>query len=470
MVVGEVASTVDLLVVGGGPGGYAAALHGARLGRSVTLVEREAVGGTCLNVGCIPSKALIEVADAHTVGQRVRSWGLETTSTVDMTGVRAHLSDLVAGLTDGVRGLLAQAGVVTVEGHARFTRPGRVSVERGDALELLDYRDAVVATGSRPIGLTEVPIDGDRIVESADLLFSDSLPERLVLVGGGYVGVELGCAFAKLGSEVTIVEAADRILPGFDARTSRQVATGLRDLGIGLCVGHYAVGLDDHGLRIQPADPEAGSDGSDLVTLPADRICVVVGRRPNSDTVAIERAGADVGADGLVVVDPTRRAADHLYAVGDLTAGPALAHKATAEAEVAVDAACGRPAAFDPTAIPLVVFSDPQVLSVGLDRDAAAAAGMDPTVARFPLGASGRARTQGRTEGTVTMVADAYGTVVGVQAVGAHVAELAGEAALAVETAATVEDLAGTIHAHPTLGEALMEAALGLAGRPVHGR
>ncbi len=469
MVVGEVATSVDLLVVGGGPGGYVAALHGARLGRTVTLVERDAVGGTCLNVGCIPSKALIEVAEAHALGDRVRSWGLQATSTVDMAGVRAHLSDVVAGLTDGVRGLLADAGVTTMPGHARFTRPGRVSVEHGDTVEFLDYADAIVATGSRPVDLPDVPVDGDRVVDSAALLFADSLPERLVLVGGGYVGVELGCAFAKLGSEVTLVEAADRILPGFDARTSRQVERGLRDLGVGLCVGHRAVGLDDHGLVIAGA-PAGGADPSEPVTLPLDRICVVVGRRPNSDSVSIDRAGATVGDDGLVVVDGQRRAAEHLYAIGDLTDGPALAHKATAEAEVAVDAACGRPAAFDPTAIPLVVFSDPQVLSVGLDRDAATAAGLYPEVARFPLGASGRARTQGRTDGTVTVVADAEGTVVGVQAVGAHVAELAGEAVLAVETAATVEDLAGTIHAHPTLGEALMEAALGLAGRPVHGR
>jgi len=469
MVVGEVATSVDLLVVGGGPGGYAAALHGTRLGRSVTLVEREAVGGTCLNVGCIPSKALIEVADAHALGTRVRSWGLDATSAVDMAGVRSHLTQVVAGLTDGVRGLLAGAGVTTMAGHARFTRPGRVSVEHGETMEFLDYRDAIVATGSRPIELPDVPVDGDLVVDSANLLFADELPERLVLVGGGYVGVELGCAFAKLGSEVTIVEATDRILPGFDARTSRQVERGLRDLDIGLCVGHRAIGLDDHGLVIAGA-PAGGADRSDPVTLPADRICVVVGRRPNSDTVAIDRAGATVADDGLVTVDRERRAAEHLYAIGDLTPGPALAHKASAEAEVAADAACGRPAAFDPAAIPLVVFGDPQVLSVGLDRDAATDAGLDPSVARFPLAASGRARTLGRPEGTVTVVADAEGTVVGVQAVGAHVAELAGEAALAVETAATVEDLAGTIHAHPTLGEAIMEAALGMLGRPVHAR
>ncbi len=463
MVVGEVSSPVDLMVVGGGPGGYSAALHAARLGRSVTLVERAELGGTCLNVGCIPSKALIEVADAHSLGARVRSWGLDAKSSVDMASVRCHLNEMVVNLTDGVQGLLANAGVSVTVGHARFTRPGRVSVERDDVLEFLDYQDAIVATGSRPIVLPEVPTDGKTVVDSADLLFADTLPDRLVLVGGGYVGVELGCAFAKLGSEVTIVEVANQVLPSFDGRTSRQVARGLRDLGIGLCLGHRAVGVDADGLIIQ------NSNGDQLV-LPADRVCIVAGRQPNSDTVAIERAGAIVDPNGFVRVDTSRRANEHLYAIGDLTLGPALAHKATAEAEVAADAACGRPATFNPAAIPLIVFGDPQVLSVGIDPEAAENAGLKPSVARFPLSASGRAHTQGRTEGTVTVVADEEGTVIGVQAVGAHVAELAGEATLAVETAATVEDLAGTIHAHPTLGESLMEAALGIAGRPIHSR
>jgi dihydrolipoamide dehydrogenase len=312
-----------------------------------------------------------------------------------------------------------------------------------------------------------VPLDGDRVVGSAELLSTDTLPDRLVLVGGGYVGIELGCAFAKLGSEVTIVESEDRVLASFGVRTTRLVERGLRGLGVGLCLGHLAVGVDDHGLIVEQV---GGENSGARVTLPADRIGVVVGRRPDADSVAMTRSGATLEPSGHVAVDATRRAADGVYAIGDLTSGPALAHKATAEAEVAADAACGLPAAFDPTTIPMVVFGDPQVMTVGLTRDEATKAGMEPSAFQFPLGASGRARTMGDTEGTVTVVADTDGTVIGVQAVGAHVAELAGEAVLAVETAATVEDLAGTIHAHPTMGETLMEAALGLAGRPIHTR
>ncbi|MDG2428665.1 MAG: dihydrolipoyl dehydrogenase [Acidimicrobiales bacterium] len=467
MVVGEVASPVDLMVIGGGPGGYAAALHAARLGRTVTLVERNAVGGACLNVGCIPSKTLIEVANAHALSQRVRSWGVDTSSRVDMAQVRSHLTEVVGDLTSGISTLLTAAGVHLITGHARFTRPGRVSVEHDETVEFYDPSDVIVASGSRPIELSNVPIDGDLVVGSAELLFAEVLPQQLVLVGGGYIGIELGCAFAKLGSEVTIVEAEHHVLPDFDARTTRLVERGLRRLGIGLCLGHRAVGTDEHGLVVQNV---SNGESGERLTLPADRIAVVVGRRPDASSAAIDKSGATIEPSGHVQVDVTRRAADGVYAIGDLTAGPALAHKAIAEAEVAADTACGRRAAFNPTTIPMVVFGDPQVMAVGLTSEKAASAGLDPSVFRFPLGASGRARTMGDSEGTVTVVADAAGTVVGIHAVGSHVAELAGEAALAVEMAATVEDLAGTIHAHPTIGESIMEAALGLAGRPVHTR
>ena len=460
MVVGEVASPVDLLVIGGGPGGYAAALHAARLGREVTLVEREELGGACLNVGCIPSKALIEVADAVAAPGRVAAWGVRATTEVDMVGVSEHLMAVVGDLTSGVAGLLERSGVHVKPGIARFSRPNRVAVEHDALVEHLEFRHAIVATGSRPIELPGLPLDGERVVGSAELLFTTDLPADLVLVGGGYIGVELACAFAKFGSRVTIVEVEDRLLPGFGKRIGRAVERGLRNLGVGLCLAHRAVEANEDGLVV------SGPDG-DLV-LPADRIGVLIGRRPNSDSVGITEAGATIDGHGLVVVDAQRRATDRVFAIGDLTDGPALAHKATAEAEVAAEAACGRPAAFDPTCIPMIVFGDPQVLSVGLDRDAAAAAGVVAASSRFPFAASGRARTLGDTEGYVEVVADEAGTVIGVHAVGAHVAELAGEAALAVETAATVEDLAGTIHAHPTMGESIMEAALGLAGRSVH--
>ena len=387
--------------------------------------------------------------------------GVKATAAVDMVGVHDHLLAVVGDLTSGVAGLLEGAGVRVMSGTARFSRPNRVAVELDELVEHLEFRHAIAATGSRPIELPGLPLDGERVVGSAELLFSTELPDELVLVGGGYVGVELACAFAKLGSRVTVVEVEDRVLPSFGKRIGRTVERGLRDLGIGLCLGHSATGVNDDGLAV------SGPDG-DLV-LHADRIGVVVGRRPNSDTVGISETGASLDERGLVLVDEQRRATDRVFAIGDLTDGPALAHKATAEAEVAVDAACDRPSAFDPTCIP----DDRVRRPAGSLRRARPRCGrrsgpgtdLLPVSVRRPPAGHG---TLGDTGGYVEVVADEAGTVIGVQAVGAHVAELAGEAALAVETAATVEDLAGTIHAHPTLGESIMEAALGLAGRPVH--
>jgi len=460
VVVGEIAEAVDLLVIGGGSGGYAAALHAARLGRQVTLVERGHLGGTCLNVGCIPSKALIEVADAMATPGRVAPWGVTATATLDMSAVQAYLRDVVDKLTGGLERLLNRAGVVILAGEAHFIKPNRVVVEHGTTVEYLDFRQAIVATGSRPIELADVPIDGTRVLSSADLLSTECLPEEMVLIGGGYVGVELGCAFAKLGSRVTIVEAESTILPGFDDRISRTVTRGLRNLGVGICCNSTAIGIEEAGLVV------SGPTGT--TSLPTDKVAIVVGRRPNSDLVALGDAGATLDEHGLVIVDSGRRATEKVFAIGDLTAGPALAHKATAEAEVAADVACGRANAFDPTCIPLVVFSDPQVVVVGMTKVTAAAVGLAATSSQFPLVASGRARTLGEVDGFVTVVADEDGTVIGVQAVGSHVAELAGEAALAVETATTIEDLAGTIHAHPTLGEAFTEASMALVGRPLH--
>ena len=310
MVVGEVASTTDLLVVGAGPGGYAAALHASRLGRKVTLVERAELGGTCLNVGCIPSKALIEVAELAALPGRVASWGVSSSVEVDMPAVRAHLSELVSDLTSGIATLLSRAGVRVVPGTARFSRPNRLAIEHGGVLEHLEFRHAIVATGSRPIELSVLPTDGERVVSSDSLLFRNDVPGELVLVGGGYVGVELGCAYAKLGSRVTIIETEDRILPGFDDRIGHAVMQGLRSLGVGLCFGHTARGFSEEGLLID------GPQGE--MVLPADVVGVVAGRRPNSDTVGLHDAGATIDPQGLVTVDPQRRATSDVFAIGCL--------------------------------------------------------------------------------------------------------------------------------------------------------
>ena len=461
MVVGEVSSSVDLLVIGGGPGGYAAALNASRLGRKVSLVENRFMGGTCLNVGCIPSKALIEIADLAHLGSNTKDLGVKISTSVDMSKVNDHVKNLVTDLSNGVSFLLDKAEVDVINGTARFTRPNRVAVEsEGGHLEHLEFRDAIVATGSSPMTLQNLPTNGKTVVDSEALLFQDSIPDQLTLVGGGYIGVELATVYAKLGSRVVIVESEEQLLPGFNKQLSKKLENGLRSLGIGICLGYKAVSFAGNELIIE-SDKESSS-------IPTDLVGVVAGRKPNSDTVNIVESGASLLSTGHVKVDSQRRATEHVFAIGDLTLGPALAHKATAEAKVAADVACGISNDFEPNCIPMVVFSDPQIVTVGIDPDIDQHSEMNLNSFRFPFSASSRAKTLGDESGFVNLVADEEGTIVGFQAIGKHVAELAGEAALAIEPATSIDDLIGTIHAHPTMSETISEAALGVAGEPLH--
>ena len=461
MVVGEVASRVDLLVIGGGPGGYAAALNASRLGRKVSLIESKFIGGTCLNVGCIPSKALIEIADQAYLGNNNQDFGVKISTHVDMFKVNEHIKKLVGELSSGVSFLLEKAEVNVINGTARFTRPNRVAVESKDGdLEHLEFRDAIVATGSSPVSLPNLLSNGQTIVDSEALLFQDNVPEQLTLVGGGYIGVELATVYAKLGSRVVIVESEEQLLPGFNKHLSKKLETGLRSLGVGICLGYKAVSHNENELIIE--------NGQESSSIPSDLVAVAAGRKPNTDTVNIMESGASLLPSGHVKVDAQRRATSHVFAIGDLTQGPALAHKATYEAKIAADVACGIQNAFDPNCIPMVVFSDPQIVAVGIDPDSNEYSEMNLKSFRFPFSASSRAKTLGDTSGFVNLVADGEGTILGFQAIGKHVAELAGEATLAIETALSIEDLAGTIHAHPTMGETIAEAAFGLSGEPLH--
>jgi len=469
MVVGEVATGVDLLVIGGGPGGYSAALRAAAAGRAVTLVERDRLGGVCLNVGCIPSKALIHVADTAALPEETGAIGVDLQASVDLDRAQAWIGDIVGRLTGGVEQLLRDAGVTVTTGTARFATARRVAVTLGDDANFYEFKSVVLATGSRTVALPGLPFDRERIIDSTAALALRRIPPRLTVVGGGYIGVELGGAFAKLGADVTIIELADQLLPGMPLGLARTLERALRARGLTIRLGTKVLGTEEEDLVVE------GPSGEARIPIGEDGVVVVaVGRRPNTDTLGLTQAGVRLDSDGRIMVAPDRRAAADVYAIGDITPGPGLAHKATAEAEVAVIAAGGRRSAFDPAAIPAVVFSDPQIATVGLTAEQATEAGGDPTTFRFPLSASGRALASGRPEGYVEVVAErggaAGGTVLGVHMVGAGVAELAAEAALAVEMGATTEDLALTIAPHPTLSEALAEAAMGALGRPLHVR
>ncbi|HEV8623313.1 MAG TPA: dihydrolipoyl dehydrogenase [Acidimicrobiia bacterium] len=491
MVVGEVATGVDLLVIGGGPGGYSAALRAAAAGRTVTLVERDRLGGVCLNIGCIPSKALIHVADTAALPDETGAIGVDLQASVDLDRAQAWIGDVVGRLTGGVEQLLRDAGVTLATGTARFATARRVAVTLGDDANFYEFKSVVLATGSRTVELPGLPFDDERIIDSTAALALRRVPPRLTVVGGGYIGVELGGAFAKLGAEVTIIELADQLLPGMPLGLARTLERALRARGVTIRLGTKVLEREGNDLVVEGPSGEArlpiGAAASERRPAPAadgdsgpDGVVIVaVGRRPNTDSLGLSQAGIKLDTDGRIVVAADRRAAPDVYAIGDITPGPALAHKATAEAEVAVTAAGGRRAAFDPATIPAVVFSDPQVATVGLTAEQAGqlhlAAPDQISTFRFPLSASGRALALARPEGYVEVVAErgggpTGGTVLGVHMVGAGVAELAAEAALAIEMGATAEDLALTIAPHPTLSEALAEAAMGALGRPLHVR
>ena len=461
MVVGEVSTATDVLVIGGGPGGYATALRCAGFGKSVVLVERDAVGGTCLNVGCIPSKVLIHAAELAQLPTMTAGTGVELQASVDIPALAQHMSSVVGELTSGVETLLKAAGVKVISGTARFARANRAVVSTGDSVQHIEFEEAVVATGSRPVELAQLPFDGERVVDSTGALFNfGDVPSNLAVVGGGYIGVELGTAWAKLGASVTIVEAQPAILPELDPRLGRVVGRRLAELGVSTMLGAKATGLDAAGLTVE-------TNGK-TETVAADRVVVCVGRKPNTDDLGLDVVGVTTDSHGLIPVDPDRRAAKRILAIGDVTAGPALAHKATAEAEVAARTACGISASLDVAAIPAVVFSDPEVAMVGLTKAAAAAVGIEASSFVFPLTASARAKTLGQALGHIELLADEQGTVIGANLAGPNVSELIGEVTLAIEMAATVEELAATVHPHPTVSEGLLEAAHGLLGLPLH--
>jgi dihydrolipoamide dehydrogenase len=464
MVVGDIPDPADLLVVGGGPGGYASAIAAAQSGRNVTLVDRgdwNGLGGTCLQVGCIPSKALIELGRC---AAEVRTTPGITVGdpSIDLAAFQRHRENIVGKLSQGVARLMEHYGVETIEGELRFTGPRRAVVTTQDRPKHIEFKDVVIAVGASPVALPDLPFDGERVLDSAGLLALETLPSSVCIVGGGYIGLELGTALTKLGSTVTIVEASDCLASGFEDDAVRPVRRSLEALGATIMCGAVVRSVDDASVVV------IRSDG-DLITVPAERILVCVGRRPNTMSLGLEHLRVAVDSTGRLAVDDAGLAGPHVAAVGDVVDGPALAHKATAEAPAAIAALAGRRSSRTLREVPLVMFTDPEVAAVGLTVDQARAEGIDATTASAPFAAVGRALTLGQPQGFVRLVVDrADDTVVGAQIVGAHASDLIAETALAVEMAATVEDVALTIHAHPTLSEGVVEAAELAAGHPLH--
>jgi dihydrolipoamide dehydrogenase len=463
----------DAVVIGSGPGGYVCGIRLGQLGVKTVVVEREQPGGVCLNVGCIPSKALIHAAKTYDKMTRsAADMGIVVGAapTVDMKKMQAWKGGIVNKLTSGVKQLLKAAGSELVFGSAVIERGGsdghHVAVASQGDKRIITAKNVVLATGSRPIVIPGFDIDQKRVIDSTGALDLDSVPQRLVVIGGGYIGLELGTVYAKLGSKVTVVEALDSILFGMDKDCVRVVAQKLRKMGVEVLLGVKAKKWENQ--KDRAVVTVESKDGE--MTIDADRILVSVGRRPNSENIGLDKVGVKTDGKGFVVVDDHLRTnVPGIYAIGDVAGGMLLAHKASKEAEVVAEVIAGHKAAMDVRTMPFVVFTDPEVAATGMSEEQATEAGHKIKVGKFPFAALGRAMSVNDTDGFVKVIGDAEtGEVLGVHVVGNGASDMISEAALAIEMGAVLQDIQLTIHPHPTLPEAMMEAAAAARGEAIH--
>lgn len=458
--------TTKVLVVGGGPGGYVAAIRCGQLGLQTTLVEGDRLGGTCLIRGCIPSKALIHVADkfhgmTRTVGKGHHGISIAGAPKLNLAETVTWKESVVDKLNGGVTALLKRAQVRVVEGWGVFSdaKTCAVKTKSGDVTIKAEY--VILATGSEAMPLPHIPF-GDKVISSTEALSLSEVPKKLAVVGAGYIGLELGIAFAKFGSEVTVVEAQDRILPLYDKDLTKPVAQSIEKLSIKVLLGAKAQGFKAGKLSVEDKDGKKQE-------IAADHVLVTVGRRPRTEGWGRENMTLDMAGRFVKVDDTCRTAMKGVFAIGDLVGEPMLEHKAAAQGEMVAEVIAGHRRRFDPASIPAVCFTDPEIVTAGLSAEEATAKGIDVTTSLFPLSANGRALSMDAGEGFVRVVARKDDKrIVGIQAVGQHIAELSGEFSMAIEMAATLEDLAGIIHAHPTLSEAFFEASLRGLGHAIH--
>jgi len=456
MVMGDLVTEVDVAVLGGGPGGYSAAFRCAELGLETVVVDAgKRLGGACLYEGCIPSKALLHVAAVIGETLRAREFGLDFGEPrISLDPLRKWKAERVVGkLSRGLASVAKAKGVQVVGGRGAFEDSRSIRVG-GDEPQVVRFKHAIIATGSVPSRVPGLDLEGERIMDSTAALDLPEIPERLLVIGGGYIGLELGQVYATLGSRVTVVEMTDGLLPGADRDLVQPLARRCEKLFAAIHLTSKVTALKESGSAI-----EAGIEGQAPQSF--DRVLVAVGRRAVSGGLGLETTKTTISDRGIVSVDERCRTADpHIFAVGDVTGDPMLAHRAMRQGKVAAEVIAGRPSAFDNAAVPAVVFTDPEVAWCGLMEAEARRAGRAIKVAKFSWAASGRAATIGRSDGLTKLIVDAAsGRVMGAGIVGPGAGELIAEAALAIETAATPEDLALTIHAHPTLSESLMEAA-----------
>ena len=464
----------DAVVIGAGPGGYPAAIRLGQLKVKTAIIEREYMGGVCLNVGCIPSKAVIHAAKMFEKMSHADDLGISLPGkpTLDMKKLQTWKGGVVNKLTGGVRTLLKGNGVTIIDGTAKLEKSGpdghRITVQTKTGTETIITKNIVLATGSRPFEIPGFKIDQKRIIDSTGALALDAVPQRLIVIGGGYIGLELGMVYAKFGTKVTVVEATPNLLGGMDKDCVAVVQRKLKKMGVEVMLSTKAKSWEDKGdravLTVELADGKTAQ-------IDTDKILMSIGRRPNSENLGLDVAGVTVDKRGFVIADDQLKTnVPGIYAIGDLIGGMMLAHKATKEGEVVAEIIAGHKAAFDVRTIPAVVFTDPEIASTGLTEDEAKAKGhTELKVGKFPFAALGRALSVNDTEGFVKVIADAKtGELLGVHIVANGASDLISEAALAIEMGAVADDLRLTIHPHPTLSEAVMEAAAVALGEAIH--
>ncbi|WP_210483755.1 dihydrolipoyl dehydrogenase [Microvirga antarctica] len=455
-----------LLVIGAGPGGYTCAIRAGQLGIDTVIVEAKKAGGTCLNVGCIPSKALIHAADEYeSVNAMARGGhplGISAQGpAIDFAKTIAWKDGIVGRLNNGVAGLLKKAGVKVLVGWATFTDGKTVEVTTELGRQVIRAEHVVIATGSEPVELPFLPFGG-RVISSTGALALTHVPGKLAVIGGGYIGLELGTAFAKLGAKVTVIEAQTRILPQYDPDLTRPVAKHLRELNIDVLTGAKAKAAREEGILVETAE------GAESL-VEADTVLVTVGRRPKTAGWGLDAIDLTMDGPFIRIDDQCRTSMRGVFALGDVTGEPMLAHRAMAQGEMVAEIISGKKRVWDRVSIPAVCFTDPEIVTAGLSPDEARASGIEIVVGQFPFQANGRAMTLGREAGFVRIVARADNhLVLGIQGVGAGISELSAAFSLALEMRARLEDVAETIHAHPTQSEGFLEAALGALGHAIH--
>ncbi|MGA8097902.1 MAG: dihydrolipoyl dehydrogenase [Candidatus Cybelea sp.] len=462
----------DTAVIGAGPGGYHVAIRLAQLGKKVICVDRDEVGGVCLNWGCIPTKALLHVGEVIRHIERAGSIGLKVPKAeVERETVAKFTSDVVNANVNGVKTLFKANGVEFLRGEASFKSPTEIVVKLSDgSTERITANTVVIATGSAPVDVKAWPRDGDTIINSDDAVRLSRIPKQLLVIGGGVIGLEFATVYGRIGAQVLVVEMMPQILTGTDAEIGKTLGRILKKQGIEIMLNTKVGALEKHGKTVRATLNGEGTGGKDE-TREFDMVLVAVGRRPVTDRLELRNAGLDVDERGFIAVDRQQRTkVSNIFAVGDVTGAPLLAHRAMKQGVIAAEVINGdRSAAFDPVAVPNAIYTDPEVATVGLSEEEAKSAGYEVRVGKFPLAASGRARTMNESEGLIKLVADGKtDLLLGMHIVAPQAESLIGEGVIALEMGATLEDVGLSVHPHPTLTEGIMDAAEAAHGKAIH--